>query len=154
MFHPRQGLPNLHPIPAWIVPAWLDVICRPDIIRSTPDRSNRCRTQLIEAQPGVTSILENSAFISKMPFARHPASSYLSRPRKQSRRSKFPSRSYRNYLLHGEAACSCLLPDLWVIWGQCCPRVAAALNLPNGPITQLSPYFTRKPGISKQYVWT
>ena len=39
---------------------------------------------------------------------------------------------------------------LWVIWGQCCPRVAAAPSLPNGPITQFkfSPYFTRKPGIS------
>ena len=36
---------------------------------------------------------------------------------------------------------------LWVIWGQCCPGVAAAPSLPNGPITQLSPYFTRKPGI-------
>ena len=35
---------------------------------------------------------------------------------------------------------------LWVIWGQCCPRVAAAPSLPNSPITQLSPYFTRKPG--------
>ena len=35
---------------------------------------------------------------------------------------------------------------LWVIWGHCCPRVAAAPSLPNGPITQLSPYLTRKPG--------
>ena len=35
---------------------------------------------------------------------------------------------------------------LWVIWGECCPRVEAAPSLPNGPITQLSPYFTRKPG--------
>ena len=35
---------------------------------------------------------------------------------------------------------------LWVIWGQCYPRVAAAPSLPNGLITQLSPYFTRKPG--------
>ena len=40
------------------------------------------------------------------------------------------------------------LPGLWVIRGQCCPRVAAAPSLPNGPITQLSPYFTRKPGKS------
>ena len=38
-----------------------------------------------------------------------------------------------------------ILPGLWVIWGQCCPRVAAVLSLPNGPITQLSPYFTRNP---------
>ena len=38
------------------------------------------------------------------------------------------------------------LQRLWFIWGQCCPRVAAAPSLPNGPITQLSPYFTRKPG--------
>ena len=37
------------------------------------------------------------------------------------------------------------LLGLWVIWGHCCPRVAAAPSLPNGPITQLSPYFTRKP---------
>ena len=37
---------------------------------------------------------------------------------------------------------------LWVIWGQCCPRVAATPSLPNGPITQLSPYFTRKHGTS------
>ena len=37
---------------------------------------------------------------------------------------------------------------LWVIWGQCNPRVAAAPNLLNGLIMQLSPYFTRKPGIS------
>ena len=29
---------------------------------------------------------------------------------------------------------------------QCCPRVAAAPSLPNSPITQLSPYFIRKPG--------
>ena len=34
----------------------------------------------------------------------------------------------------------------WVIWGQCCTRVAAALSLPNGRFTQLSPYFTQKPG--------
>ena len=27
------------------------------------------------------------------------------------------------------------------------PRIAAAPSLPNGPITQLSPYFTRKPGM-------
>ena len=40
-----------------------------------------------------------------------------------------------------------VLPGLWVIWGQCCPRVAAGLCLPNGPITQLSPYLIRKPGI-------
>ena len=39
------------------------------------------------------------------------------------------------------------LQRLWVIWGQCCPRVAAASSLINGPITQLSPYFTWKPGI-------
>ena len=39
---------------------------------------------------------------------------------------------------------------LLVIWGQCCPRVAAAPSLPNGPITQLSPYFTQKPGT----IWT
>ena len=39
------------------------------------------------------------------------------------------------------------LQRLWVIWGQCFPRVAAAPSLPNGPITQLSPYLTRKPGI-------
>ena len=38
---------------------------------------------------------------------------------------------------------------LWVIWGQCCPRVAAALSLPNGRFTQLSPYFTRKPGTDR-----
>ena len=38
------------------------------------------------------------------------------------------------------------IPRLWVIWGQCCPRVAAAPSLPNGRFTQLSPYFTRKPG--------
>ena len=35
---------------------------------------------------------------------------------------------------------------LWVIWGQCCPRVAAVPSLPNGQITQLSPYFSQKPG--------
>ena len=35
---------------------------------------------------------------------------------------------------------------LWVIWGQCCLRVAAVPSLPNGPIMQLSPYFTQKPG--------
>ena len=34
---------------------------------------------------------------------------------------------------------------LWVIWGHCCLRVAAGPCLPNGPITQLSPYFTRNP---------
>ena len=39
-----------------------------------------------------------------------------------------------------------LLPGLRVIRGQCCPRVAAAPSLPNGRFTQLSPYFTRKPG--------
>ena len=39
------------------------------------------------------------------------------------------------------------VPGLRVIWGQCCPRVAAAPSLPNGPITQLSPYLTRNPGI-------
>ena len=42
---------------------------------------------------------------------------------------------------------SCVIQRLWVIWGQCCPRVAAAPNLPNGPITQLGPYLTQKPGI-------
>ena len=41
---------------------------------------------------------------------------------------------------------------LWVIWGQCCPRVAAAPSLPNGLITQLSPYSTRKPG-RKRCLW-
>ena len=44
------------------------------------------------------------------------------------------------------------LPGLWVIWGQCCPRVTAAPCLPNSPITQLSPYFTRKSGISI-FIW-
>ena len=34
---------------------------------------------------------------------------------------------------------------LGVILGQCCLRVAASPCLPNGPITQLSPYFTRNP---------
>ena len=29
-------------------------------------------------------------------------------------------------------------------------RVAAAPSLPNGPITQISPYFTRKPGIKSR----
>ena len=43
--------------------------------------------------------------------------------------------------------CVDLLQRLLIIWGQCCPRVAAVPSLPNGPITQLSPYFTRKPGI-------
>ena len=41
---------------------------------------------------------------------------------------------------------------LWVIWGQCCPRVVAAPSLPNGPITQLSPYLTRKPGTRCLYL--
>ena len=31
------------------------------------------------------------------------------------------------------------IPGLRVIWGQCCPRVAAGPCLPNGPITQLRP---------------
>ena len=34
---------------------------------------------------------------------------------------------------------------LWVNWGQCCLRVAAGPCLPNGPITQLSPYMIRNP---------
>ena len=34
---------------------------------------------------------------------------------------------------------------LWVIWGQCCLRLAAGPGLPNGPITQLSPYLTQNP---------
>ena len=37
---------------------------------------------------------------------------------------------------------------LWVIWGQCCLRVAADPCLPNGPITQLSPYLTWNPCIA------
>ena len=40
-----------------------------------------------------------------------------------------------------------IVQSLWVIWGQCCPRVAAAPSLPNSPIMQLSLYFTREPGI-------
>ena len=44
--------------------------------------------------------------------------------------------------------CIIITQCLWVIWGQCCPRVAAAPSLPNGPITQLSPYFAQKPGKS------
>ena len=36
----------------------------------------------------------------------------------------------------------CHLPGHWVIWGQCCLRLAAAPGLPNGPIMQLSSYFT------------
>ena len=47
-----------------------------------------------------------------------------------------------------------LYRGLWVIWGQCCPRVAAAPNLPNGPITQLSPYFTRKCGTRVWFPWS
>ena len=44
-----------------------------------------------------------------------------------------------------------LIQRLWVIWGQCCPTVAAAPSLPNGPpITQLSPYFTQKPGRTRR----
>ena len=37
------------------------------------------------------------------------------------------------------------LQRLWVVWGQCCLRVATGPCLPNGPITQLSPYLTRNP---------
>ena len=37
------------------------------------------------------------------------------------------------------------LQRLRVIWGHCCLRVAAGPCLPNGTITQLSPYFTRNP---------
>lgn len=40
------------------------------------------------------------------------------------------------------------LPGLRVIWGQGCPKMAAGPCLPNGPITQLSPWVIRKPGIS------
>ena len=41
---------------------------------------------------------------------------------------------------------------LWVIWGQCCLRAAAGHGLPNGSITQLSPYLTRNPcTLSKLY---
>ena len=36
-----------------------------------------------------------------------------------------------------------LVQRLWVIWGHCCLRVAACPCLPNGPITQLSPYLTQ-----------
>ena len=38
------------------------------------------------------------------------------------------------------------LSGIWVKWGQCCPRVTASPCLPNGPITQLSPYLTQNPG--------
>ena len=38
-----------------------------------------------------------------------------------------------------------LIQRLRVIWGQCCQRVAAGTCLPNGPITQLSPYLTQNP---------
>ena len=38
------------------------------------------------------------------------------------------------------------VPGLRVILGQYCPRVATGPSLPNGPLTQLSPYLTRKPG--------
>ena len=54
--------------------------------------------------------------------------------------SGFLDPSQHNYL-------TMLLQRLWVIWGQCCLRVAASPFLPNGPITQLSPYFTRNPCI-------
>ena len=37
------------------------------------------------------------------------------------------------------------IPRLQVILGHCCLRVAAGPCLPNGPITQLSPYFIRNP---------
>ena len=43
-----------------------------------------------------------------------------------------------------------LIPGLRVIWGQCCPGVAAGPCLPNGPITQLRPYLTRKPRTSRK----
>ena len=37
------------------------------------------------------------------------------------------------------------LQCLRVIWGQCCPRVTAGPWLPNGPITQPSPYLNQNP---------
>ena len=40
-----------------------------------------------------------------------------------------------------------------VIWGQRCPIVAAGLCLPIGPITQLSPLMTRKPGTTPASDW-
>ena len=42
------------------------------------------------------------------------------------------------------------LQHLRVIWGQCCLRVAAGPCLPNGQITQLSPYFTRNPSMRER----
>ena len=47
-------------------------------------------------------------------------------------------------LLIGRA---CHVQRLLVIWGHCCLRVSAGPCLPNGPITQLSPYFTQNPCI-------
>ena len=42
---------------------------------------------------------------------------------------------------------------LWVIWGQCCLRVAASPCLPNSPITQLSPYLTQNPCTETKRLW-
>ena len=38
-----------------------------------------------------------------------------------------------------------LVQRLWVIWGQCCLRVAGSPCLPNGPIKQLSPHLIQNP---------
>ena len=40
------------------------------------------------------------------------------------------------------------LLGFWVIWWQCCLRVAAGPCLPNGPIAHFSPYLTQKNGKS------
>ena len=40
---------------------------------------------------------------------------------------------------------------LWVIWGQCCLIVAASPCLPKGPITRISPFFTRN---AWSYAWS
>ena len=39
---------------------------------------------------------------------------------------------------------------LCLIWVRCCPRVPAGPCMPNGSITQHSPYLTRKPGTQPQ----
>ena len=49
------------------------------------------------------------------------------------------------WLSKGWAPDAGIIQHLWVIWVQCCLRLAAGPCLPNGPIMQLSPYLTQNP---------
>ena len=83
------------------------------------------------------------------------------KPLKFSSKAKWiRQRQFCTCTCHPWCSCSRALTDidslerdvqrLWVIWGHCSLRVAAGPCLPNGPITQLSPYFTQEPGIEKK----